>query len=118
MTKTQREIVGRSAIGVLGLALLLGGWKTLSTAIDITQDKRARAIRQSDSSTSPPRRTRTAGPGLFYLIGAVLILGGSIGVLAAVLPTSAMERLMGPPRYTTLGEHGEDDARRLLRRRY
>ena len=45
MTKTQNEIVGRSALGIVGLALLFGGWKTLAKAYDISIENRAQIAR-------------------------------------------------------------------------
>jgi len=116
MTRLQKEIVGRSAIGVLGLALLLGGWKTFSTGLEISKDNRERAARLASARDSElgfrPRRS-PGGSGLFFALGSLLMVGGAVGVLAAVLPTNTFARLIGPPSYTTLGEHGEDVARRF-----
>ncbi|HYE21432.1 MAG TPA: hypothetical protein VEA69_23495 [Tepidisphaeraceae bacterium] len=116
MTKTQNEIVGRSALGIVGLALLFGGWKTLAKAYDISIENRAQIARDHPNAAQPvPRYKRRPAPMLLYLIGGVLVLAGAPTTAAAVLPTGTFAKLIGPPPYTTLGEHGEDTVRRILR---
>ena len=74
-------------MGVVGLAMLYGGYKCLWFA---------RVVAEEVSG----RQGRAVGAPV--LMGIVLLILGGIFALAAVTPTSVFARIMGPPTNTTL----------------
>jgi hypothetical protein len=96
MSKFQGEIVGRCAIGVLGLLLLLGAFKCFKTASRINDDFNHISSSRSDL------RGRASGTGLPTCIGVVLTLLGAPLTIAAVIPTRWFEKIMGRQKNTTL----------------
>jgi hypothetical protein len=103
MTKFQRELVGRAAMAVLGLALLWGGVKCFATASELKADDDRRYVERG----SPPYRKRHSGAYLPFAIGVVLCLFGAPLVFAAVVPVSWTARLLGRPNQITLHENPE-----------
>ena len=103
MSKLSREIVGRCAMGVLGLALLFGGYKCFRVGWAINEDLTQRRGGLYDTQ-------QAKGTALPIMIGAVLALLGAPLAVAAVVPVSVFEKLMGRTRNTTLwdGSQGAD----------
>ena len=104
LSKTQKEIVGRGALLVMGLMLLYGGWKCLAVASEIRQS--VNELRSDTGSRAPIRARRSGGAaGLPFLIGIVLMAGGGMITLAAVLPTGTFEKMFGgAPKNVGLGQ--------------
>jgi hypothetical protein len=103
MTKLTREIIGRSAIGVLGVALLYGGFVCLRTGWEIDRDPGAGGTHR--------RSIRRQTSGLPYAAGVVLLVFGVPLTVAAVVPTHVFERFIGPPNQTTLHDNDYDGRR-------
>ena len=94
--KQGREWVGRAAMLVVALVLLYVGINgvvhTHAAQVAATQPVAGRAVTPDD----PVARSNTAGVPLLWLLFLVLIVGGGITAVLALLPTSAMERLFAP----------------------
>ena len=93
-----REVVGRAAIALMGIALLWGSYRCFRAGADIQRDVSERAAARVD-------RPRAGGSGAPVFFGVVLALFGGPLALAAVVPVSVMEKLLGPQRNTTLWEN-------------
>ena len=107
LTRLQREIISRTAMAVLGLALLYGGYRCLRIGWQFQRE-----YREQHPSQAYRQQRRSSGAGLPILIGAVLVISGAPFVLAAVLPSGWFARLMGPPNQIGLHEHpGSDNPR-------
>ena len=91
------EIIGRTALAVLGLLFLLGGYKCVRTAIAIERDYDQRYDRIS--------RNHSSGAGAPFTAGGVLILLGAPLLFAALVPVSAVEKLLGRQTNNTLYEN-------------
>jgi hypothetical protein len=92
-----REIIGRCAIGILGLAFILGGYKCIRTSLAIQRDYDQRAEARISG-------TRSSGAGAPLALGGVLLLIGSPLLLAALVPVATMEKLLGRQTNNTLWE--------------
>src|SRR5688500_5082087 len=92
-----REVVGRVAMAVVGLALLWGSYRCFRAGADIRRDVNERAAARVD-------RPRAGGSGAPAFFGAGLALFGAPLALAAVVPIAVMEKLLGPQRNNTLWE--------------
>ena len=113
LSKTQKELVGRGALLLMGLMLLYGGWKCLAVSSEIRQS--VNELRGESGSRTIPRTRRTGGAsGLPFLIGIVLMAGGGLITLGAVLPTGTFEKMFGgAPKNVGLGQgHSWDDWKR------
>jgi hypothetical protein len=99
MSKLQREIIGRCAIGVLGALFLFGAFKCFVAAAIINGD-----LGQVSADSA---RTHSGGLALPIGIGIALSLLGAPLTLAAVIPTRWFEKLLGRQRKTTLWEGPE-----------
>ncbi len=73
---------------VLGLLLLLGGWKTGGAAAWATT-----AEAEARESMSPSQRRQTIAPYLWIITGALGLAGGAT-VLLSVMPVSLMQRML------------------------
>jgi len=100
MSKLSREITGRCAIAVMGLALLWGGYKCLRVGWAIQDD-----FNQRDTGPYPSRRS--SGSGLPIGIGIVLVLFGAPLTIAAMVPVRVFEKMMGRVNNVTLWENPE-----------
>jgi hypothetical protein len=97
--RVQRAVISRAAMAVLAGGLLFGGYKSLSVA----------RWMHDDYEQHNPRADRSSGAGPFMVVAVVLlVLGGVLG-LATVTPTAVFEKIMGPPRGTTLWDNSEVD---------
>ena len=94
LSRVQRAVISRVALGVMGGGLLFGGYKCLRVSAWLVADYYNRM--------PPGSRSGDTGSGPFFLIGIVLLLLGGLFALAAITPTPVFERIMGPPRRTTL----------------
>lgn len=93
------EIIGRSALAVLGLAFLIGGYKCIRTAIAIERDFDQRA-----SHTF--RYTRSSsGAGIPLAAGVTLCILGAPLLFAAFVPVRAVEKLLGRQTNNTLWQN-------------
>ena len=99
LSKLQREIISRAAMGIVAAGLLYGGVKCLLVA---------RALSEHWVAT---RAGRSSGATLPLLAGIVLVIIGGVFALAAVTPSAVFGRIMGPPANTTLWEDREQDDR-------
>ena len=99
LSRLQRAIISRAALVVLASGLLFGGYKCMSTARWINDNYQQHNLRSD----------RSSGAGPFIIAGLVLLLLGGVLGLAAVTPTAVFEKIMGPPRGTTLWERTEVD---------
>ncbi len=95
-----RRVVSRGTLLVFGIALLFGGQKCLTTALDLYRDGQSR-----------PRmvgRKPPDGSGLFGVIGLGLAVMGTAAVAFAFIPVSRMEKWFRPPTM-----HLHDESERL-----
>ena len=83
MTKTQQELIGRGALLVLATGLLCGGIKCLWIGVVI-------------------------GVGLLTFMGAVMSIFGAIFAIPAILPASAVKRLLRPRQAPRIGKETSD----------
>ena len=89
LSKLQKEIIGRAALAVIGLALLWGGWKCMAIAAEIREETRKE---RRDALTRRGRRTGAAG--LPMAIGIALLAGGGLFTLGAILPAGTFVKLI------------------------
>jgi hypothetical protein len=103
------EVISRTTMGVVGLALLFGGFKCLSTA---------RALWKEYEQTSSYQRpdispNSNSGAEVPALIGAVLVLLGGFLAFAAVVPVAVVARSVRPPRATLFDGAEADQAQSI-----
>jgi amino acid transporter len=96
LSKLQREVIGRAALAAIGLMLLYGGYRCMAFASAVGEQLQ-------DQNHDLP-----------YIVGAALLLGGVLMMLAAVLPTGTFARAFGrAPKNVGLGEgHSWEDWKR------
>ncbi len=116
LTRFQRELISRSAMVIVALTLLLGGYKCMRAGQKVESEHRA----SQEQNRRPPtdRRARDPGGGaapLLNLLGGALLLGGGVFTLMAVLPPEKFARLMGPPTGTTPHDNALFEPGRWLR---
>lgn len=93
------EFISHATMGVVGLLLILGGYKCLRAAYRVGSDL-----------ISNQQQNQSGGVFLaILLIGIALILVGALLCLGAVVPTSWLERMFSPPS-ATLGEEPADSS--------
>jgi hypothetical protein len=100
MSKLSREIVGRCAMGVMGLALLWGGVKCFRVGWAIRADLAEHRGRAYDID-------QAKGMGLPIGVGVVLVLLGAPLAVAAVVPVDVFAKLMGRTKNTTLWDNSQ-----------
>jgi hypothetical protein len=93
------EIIGRTALAILGLAFLIGGYKCIRTAIVIERDFEQRASHTFGYTRS------SSGAGVPLAAGGVLLLVGAPLFFAALFPVGAVEKLLGRQTNNTLHEN-------------
>ena len=89
LSKLQKEIIGRAALAIIGLALLWGGWKCMAVAAEIREETRKE---RREAFTRRGRRMGAAG--LPMAIGIALLAGGGLFTLGAILPSGTFVRMI------------------------
>lgn len=96
MSNFQRELISRATAGVVGVALLYGGWKCVAKGLAFADEMSQSGQRASVRSV----RRGTNASALPLLVGGVmLIVGTAIGGIA-VVPTRWIDKVyrVSPPQ--------------------
>ena len=99
LSKLKKEIIGRAALAVIGIALLWGGWKCMAVAAEIRDETRKE---RREAVTRRGRRFGAAG--LPMAIGIALLAGGGLFTLGAILPAGTFVKMIsddGAPKNTS-----------------
>jgi hypothetical protein len=92
LSKLHREIISRSTMAVVALALLYGGYRCMRAG-----NEWSHAFRDQNDYASRRQVRRGSGAGYAYGAGVLLLIGGGVFGLMAVVPAETFARLMGPP---------------------
>jgi hypothetical protein len=94
MNRLMREIIGRSTMLVLGVAMLLGGWRCWTKGRELIVEWDQHHPPTHGEHVSADDRARNSGAYYVDLLAWLLLLGGAITAAAAVLPVAMLPGLM------------------------
>jgi hypothetical protein len=94
MNPLAKEIIGRSMMLVLGVAMLLGGWRCWTKGRELLAEWDQRHPQEHGSYVSDDDRSRESGAYYVNLVGWLLLGGGAITTAAAVVPVRMLPDLL------------------------
>jgi hypothetical protein len=94
MNRLTREIIGRSTMLVLGVAMLLGGLRCWAKARELLAEWDQRHPQSHGQYVPDDDRSRDSGAYYVNLIARPLLLGGAITAAAAVVPARMLPDLL------------------------
>ncbi len=102
------EVVSRTTMAIVALAMLFGGYKCLSVANGIRQEY----VHSPTYDNHHPNYDygNSSGAGLPAMIGIGLLVVGGFFLLAAIFPVGMLTRFINPPRASLYDNAAEDQA--------
>src|SRR5690349_12117338 len=94
MNRLTREIIGRSTMLVLGVAMLMGGWRCWTKGRELLAEWDQRHPRKHGDYVSDDDRDRESGAYYVNKVGWLLLGSGAVTTAAAVVPVRMLPDLL------------------------